>query len=923
MSVEVADAYVSLIPSAQGFVDKIKEELGGPLEETGQSSGDAAGEGFAAGFIGKVSGAGKAAAAGLGVGIAAVGAVGAGLFAIGSTFDDAFDKIRVTTGATGQTLEGLKGSFDTVFGDVPASAGDVSAAISTLNQRLGLTGQPLEALSTQVLNLSRITGTDLNTNLTASADLFNNWGISAADQGGKLDELFRASQATGISVGDLASTMASGGSVLRQSGLDFEHSAAFIGTLSKAGLDAGSVMPALSKAIATASKEGIDSTKLLGSTFAYIADTTTADSAATGAAIQTFGAKAGPKLAGLIREGKLSFDDLAASISAGGDTINGAAGDTEDFAEKWDRFKNQTLLTLQPVAEKVFGAVGDAMERIGPALGPIVASVGDFLGRLVNSALPVFDELVGAVRAFFAAFSAGDGDVTSSGLPGFFEVLGNAARSVWDALQKIDLGSVFGAVQDIIGGVFDVLGAINWEGLLGPLVSIGADIINMLSQIDWAGWFGTAADIIRPVADAAVDLVGAGWQILQPLLADVFQLFADHQDQLQKVADILGGVLGTAAHALSDTMQFLADHMTAVKAVLVPLVTILGLYEAAVLAGNIATGAWAIVQGVAATATGVWTGIQEAFNLVMSLNPIGLVVLAIAGLVAGIIYAYTHFEGFRNVVQTVWDVIKSTFDWVTSHWPLILEILTGPIGIAAALIIGNWDTIKNAVSAVFDWIRDHWQLILEILTGPIGIAVGIITSHWDTIKNTFTTVKDWIGDRISDIVGFFAGLPGRIVGAISWIGDAVRDAIQRGKDAVFGRVEEIIGIVAGIPGRLAGTFSGMFDGIGEAMRAAVGAVKSAWNSIPSVTIPGFHIPGTSIGFDGVTISVPKMAQGGVVNQATLALIGERGPEAVVPLDQFGGAGRGPFRDLIINPRSEASAEQIAREVRWAQLTAGV
>lgn len=921
MSVEVADAYVSLIPSAQGFVDKIKEELGGPLEETGQSSGDAAGEGFASGFIGKVSGAGKAAAVGLGVGIAAVGAVGAGLFAVGSTFDDAFDKIRVTTGATGQTLEGLKVSFDTVFGDVPASADDVSTAISTLNQRLGLSGAPLEALSAQVLNLSRITNTDLKANLDAATGVFNAFGVSVADQPAKLDELFRASQATGVSVTDLASVMASGGSVLQTAGLDFEHSASLLGLLGKAGLDTSAVMPALSRVIKNAAEGGFDAADAFRNTFDSIKRAPD-DTAAAGSAIDLFGAKAGPKLAVAIREGRLSYDDLASSIAAGGDTINGAADDTADFAEKWQTFKNQTLLTLQPIAEKVFGAVGDAMERIGPALGPVIASVGDFLGTIVNAALPIFDELVGAVRAFFAAFSAGDGDVTSSGLPGFFEVLGNAARSVWEALKQIDLGAVFGAVKDIIGGAFDVLAAINWEGLLGPVVSIGADIINMLSQIDWAGWFGTAADIIRPVAEAATDLIGAGWEILQPLLADVFGLFADHQEQLQKVADILGGVLGTAAGALSDTMRFLADHMTAVKAVLVPLVAILGLYEAAVIAGNIATGAWAIVQGIASTATGIWTGIQEAFNLVMSLNPIGLVVLAIAGLVAGIIYAYTHFEGFRNVVQTVWDVIKSTFEWVTDHWPLILAILTGPIGIAAALIIGHWDTIRNAVSTVFDWIRDHWQLIVEVLTGPVGIAVGLIVGHWQTIKNTFTTVKDWIGDRISDIVGFFAGLPGRIIGSISWIGDAIRDAIQRGKDAVVGRIEEIVGAIAGIPGRLAGTFGGMFDGIAEAMRSAVQGAKNAWNSLPSIDIPGVNL-GPFGSWGGAHIGLPKLAEGGVVNQATLALIGERGPEAVVPLDQFARPGTGAFRDLIINPRSEASAERIAREVRWAQLTAGV
>jgi phage-related minor tail protein len=136
-----------------------------------------------------------AAAASLGM-LAGASAVAVGLFEVGSQFDDAFDSIRIGTGATGPALEALQADMKAVAGAVPASFGDAGKAITVFSQKLGLTGAPLQTLSSQVLELSRMTGTDLGGNLTAVTDVFNNFGVGAGEQSGKLDLLFRASQAS-------------------------------------------------------------------------------------------------------------------------------------------------------------------------------------------------------------------------------------------------------------------------------------------------------------------------------------------------------------------------------------------------------------------------------------------------------------------------------------------------------------------------------------------------------------------------------------------------------------------------------------------------------------------------------------------------------------------------------------------------------
>ena len=110
-------------------------------------------------------------AAAAGAGIAAVGVaaavVGKQLFDLGKEFDDAYDTIRVRTGATGKELEKLKRDFRGVAQTVPDDFQTIGEAIGGLNQRLGATGKPLRQLSTQMLNLSRLTGTDLDANIKA------------------------------------------------------------------------------------------------------------------------------------------------------------------------------------------------------------------------------------------------------------------------------------------------------------------------------------------------------------------------------------------------------------------------------------------------------------------------------------------------------------------------------------------------------------------------------------------------------------------------------------------------------------------------------------------------------------------------------------------------------------------------------------
>jgi TP901 family phage tail tape measure protein len=494
----------------------------------------------------KLAGAAKVAGAGILVG---AGAVAAGLFAIGSSFDEAFDNIRIGTGATGPVLEGLQNDMKAVAGAVPASFGDAGKAVTVFSQKLGLTGAPLQTLSSQVLELSRMTGTDLGGNLTAVTDVFNNFGVGAGEQSGKLDLLFRASQASGVSVAELAGTMSGAGVVLREVGLSFDQSAGFLATLAKAGVDAGDVMPALSKSLATAAKQGKDASSVFTDTFNAIKGAPD-DVAASGIALDVFGAKAGPKLAALIREGKLSYEEMTAAIAGGGETILGASADTQDFAEKLTMLKNRVFLAIEPIATKVFNAIGEAMDKLGPK----VDEVSDFFSRHMDVVKQV-------------AFVIGTLAVIAIGAYTYAMI--QAAIATVLALSPIYL--IIAAVVAVVAVLLVVWN--NWDTiwkwimehkayaaiiaiLAGPIV---IPILAIVGIIKWlqANW-ETVWSVIQTVTNIAVSVTVTYFKALIEYVKFMWNIF-------QILSDVVQNVFSAIVRAISGAWGFISGVFDTIK----------------------------------------------------------------------------------------------------------------------------------------------------------------------------------------------------------------------------------------------------------------------------------------------------------------------------------------------------------------------
>lgn len=769
---------------------------------------DAQGGAISAAFskIGKAGGAALVGAAGL-----AVGAF-AGLAAVGSKFDDAFDNIRITTGKTGDQLTGLQDDFKAVAASVPTSFGNASDAIADLNQRLGLTGKPLQDLSTQFINLSRITDTDLNSNIQAATGLFNQYGIAASDQGPKLDELFRVSQQTGVSFQTLSDSLSSGGPAFRSAGLSFEESAGLVGLLAKNGLSASDVIPALSKSMAQAAKDGKDAGTVFSDTFNAIKNAPN-DTAAAGVALDTFGAKAGPKFAELIRTGQLSYEEFAASIAGGGDTINKAAADTDDWKEKLQLLTNKALVLLEPIATKVFDAIGKAIEYVTPYVESLIAWLGEKLP-------PVIEAISTWVQANWPKIKQVMVDVFSAIIDRAQQVVAWFQTNVLPTLEAIvawviahwpQISAVISTVMRTIGRVINVI----VQDVLPALISAITTVVNWVRD-HWQQIATTTASVfgrVRAVIEAAVNWIRT---VALPVITAIVQWIGDrfgdlvgwiqeHWAEISRVIDsawtIIKAIITVAAAVvyglvvgLIATIEFIWDHFGTyiVDAFRAAWDLLSGIVSAAVeiiagivnFFGDLFKGDWGKLWGdVKDILQGVWDAIkavvQAAIDAVVLILETAWEVIKIAvqaGWDAIKLVVSTVWDGIKAAIQLVidaisallsaaWDAIKSvaTTAWdgiksaASTAWDAVKTAITAPIDLVKDILGTAWDAIKSAATTVWDSVKTAadtaWDLIKTAITAPIDLVKSTLQTIWDDIKSAATTVWDAISSAVGPAVG--------------------------------------------------------------------------------------------------------------------------------------------------------------------------
>lgn len=286
---------------------------------------------------------------------------------------------------------------------------------------------------------------------------------------------------------------------------------------------------------------------------------------------------------------------------------------------------------------------------------------------------------------------------------------------------------------------------------------------------------------------AGVALFGTTWEdTLRGILPNVVEM-GDASDLVAGSVDQMTSALGDTGAARIETFKRGIEQWIQTQAggngILATSVAGVATFGGGAIAagadlGQLVSGLQAMNLGTLATRTGtmlasaatsVWTGAQWLLNAAMTANPIGIVIAIVAALVIAIVIAYRKSETFRNIVQAAMRGVVTAFGWLWAK-----------------------------AQAVFGWVKRNWPLILAILTGPIGLAVRWIVQH-------FGQLRAGVVSKVSALTSWLRGLPGRILRAVGNLGRiltapgrAIIDGLINGIQAGFDRVRGVLNTLTGM-----------------------------------------------------------------------------------------------------------------------------
>lgn len=285
--------------------------------------------------------------------------------------------------------------------------------------------------------------------------------------------------------------------------------------------------------------------------------------------------------------------------------------------------------------------------------------------------------------------------------------------------------------------------------------------------------------------------------------------------------------------------------------------------------GQILSFVEAIRNGTAAIK--LMKGAQAALNLVMSLNPIALVVAAIAGLVVAFVLLWNKSEAFRKFWKDLWENIKEAagkaIDAVSKFFSDAWQAIQNAWNSAGKFFSDIWDDIKETFANVKKWFSDKFTEALNGIKEAWSGVTGWFSDKWNGIKDAFSNVSSWFGDtfaeawrtiksKFAEWGNFWSGLWDDIKNKFgdigSSIGSAISDSIKSGLNGVLSTVERTIN-----------------KGI-RLINSAIGLANK--------------LPGVNVGTID-EISLPRLEKGGVLKRGQVGLLEGNGAEAVVPLEK--------------------------------------
>ena len=417
---------------------------------------------------------------------------------------------------------------------------------------------------------------------------------------------------------------------------------------------------------------------------------------------------------------------------------------------------------------------------------------------------------------------------------------------------------------------------------------------------------------------------------------DAVKAFAEDDAAAQKLATTLGNVTGASDAQVASVEEFITKTSMAaavaddqLRPALDSLVRGTGDVTKA---QDLLSLALDISAGTGKDLGAVSDALSKAFN--GNLGPLKKLDPALASLVENGASADEVFAALGKTFSGQASTAANTTSGKMKNLGIQMGELKESIGAAVAPLV---EKLLPAFLKFSSWARENTGLIvtLGIVIGTLaGAIIGInaALAIYNAIQ-TLTTVLNgvltasftalYVATGVIVILAIIAALVA-LQAKFNIFGKAI-DGLKAGFMAWWGVVQFVFGAVKAGFGELADLGKAIFDGIGGAFKGVINAVISAMEKGLNFAIKGLNTildgidkaAGPWVNFGTIPdVKLPRLAEGGITTGPTIAMIGEKGPEAVIPLDRLGSMGGG--MNITVNVTSANPNDVVSALQKWVR-----
>ena len=357
----------------------------------------------------------------------------------------------------------------------------------------------------------------------------------------------------------------------------------------------------------------------------------------------------------------------------------------------------------------------------------------------------------------------------------------------------------------------------------GDMVDTLSSVFSDLSEF-WADTFEPALRTVKDAFDGVIEAIKkmlpevdssvTGWDIFRELIAGPIEtalyLVADALDFVAEHIDTITTAIGIAATAFAGFKvgSLINGLVTGFQKAKLAVALFTKAQSSSAIATGISTGALKaheIIVGLltgkitfAQVATGLWTKAQTVLNGVLTANPVGLVVMAVAALVAAFVIAYKKSDTFRNFVNNLWATLKEKLQPVLQAVGDFIQNKVVPAFQRMGEFIKN--TVVPAIQELGSWLKDH------ILSAIQAVGDWISTQLIPTLQEWWNYIKTQIVPALQELG---AAIQERVQPILNWLSDFITTTVI----PIFQRLKDNA------------------SQIWQAMAPALEAAKTAWSTI--------------------------------------------------------------------------------------------